>query len=827
MSELISLQKLFKDSIFRIPDYQRWYSWRDLQLEELRSDVINLLPWKEHYTGMLSLKKLDEDYVKDWNDEEWLIKNKWYIPYHIVDGQQRLTTLIILIKAIVNYYQKINQGKSDDEIILNDTPLSEIISQYLVIKKPWDIIKTYKFWYEKDNPSFEFFKTRILESETPWHLEETFYTLNLENAKNYFARKVEELALTNEKKLDAVGDLFRKITQKLVFNMYYIDDDFNVFIAFETMNNRWKKLSNLELLKNRLIYLSTLFDMPKADQEVLRRNINDTWKTVYWFLGKDKTKSLDDDEFLQNHWMIYFWYTRSNKVTYDSFLLNDYFTQQNIFNEPPLDYSEEDDDDVDENEDWVDENDDWSNDNSELEYTKLKVWLSKNSKLQPVNIKNYIDSMKQLIHSWYLIHHPEENQNKNISINLERLNRLWFVNFKPLATVILADKNIPEETKAECFRLMERFVFLHYRLDWYFWTYKNSFFYNLAHQLYNGEIKLDEVIEQLEKIDYLSDNKVANANWIISKSERNFKNYKWFYSWANLKYFLFEYERTLDSTTEKIFPKDFFKKDEKDRVSVEHIYPQTPDDDSWILPFESYTTNEKKYLTNSLWNLLPLSQSINSSLQNYPFEVKKEKRYADGSHSEIEVSRYNQWTPQEILERWLKMVKFMEQRWWFVFETRYDRIKFLWLEFMATEEDKTIDETTPINESKEQSKNTNKEYSEEQMGKIIKISNEDIKNLYKIFNMHCIKLEWVEKYTTENYVAYTVDKKIIFRIWFNKESFSIYSINWEYEDPLKKFFNWWSWRNTDVKMFVRDNNDLNYAVNKLLPQAYEIWKQQK
>ena len=56
MSQLISLKTLFTNSIFRIPDYQRWYSWRDLQLEELRSDVINLLPNKEHYTWMLSLK---------------------------------------------------------------------------------------------------------------------------------------------------------------------------------------------------------------------------------------------------------------------------------------------------------------------------------------------------------------------------------------------------------------------------------------------------------------------------------------------------------------------------------------------------------------------------------------------------------------------------------------------------------------------------------------------------------------------------------------------------------------------------------------------------
>ena len=44
-----------------------------------------------------------------------------------------------------------------------------------------------------------------------------------------------------------------------MFNVYEISDDFDVFVAFETMNNGGKRLSNLELLKNRLIYLTTLY----------------------------------------------------------------------------------------------------------------------------------------------------------------------------------------------------------------------------------------------------------------------------------------------------------------------------------------------------------------------------------------------------------------------------------------------------------------------------------------------------------------------------------------------------------------------------------------
>ena len=173
--------------------------------------------------------------------------------------------------------------------------------------------------------------------------------------------------------------------------------------------------------------------------------------------------------------------------------MNDYFTQQNIFNEPPLDNDEDIDNTPDENE--LEDNDPDENESSNDDQITEIGLKDKNSKLEMKHIQLYIDSMKKLINSWYLIHHPEEIQNKSIRVNLERLNRLWFVNFKPLATVLLSDDKISDEDKAECFGLMERFVFLHYRLNSYFQTFKNSFFFNLAHQYYYWKRNLDDVKE--------------------------------------------------------------------------------------------------------------------------------------------------------------------------------------------------------------------------------------------------------------------------------------------------------------------------------------------
>jgi uncharacterized protein with ParB-like and HNH nuclease domain len=125
----------------------------------------------------------------------------------------------------------------------------------------------------------------------------------------------------------------------MVFNEYVIENDLDVFIAFETMNNRGKPLSNLELLKNRLIYLSTLFPNEEdAEKELLRKNINACWKTIYEYLGKNKKRLLPDDVFLKAHWIMYFAYSRRKGDDYIRFLLEQFFTAKNIFQASPFNF---------------------------------------------------------------------------------------------------------------------------------------------------------------------------------------------------------------------------------------------------------------------------------------------------------------------------------------------------------------------------------------------------------------------------------------------------------------------------------------------------------
>ena len=100
-NELQPLSLLFQNRLFRIPDYQRGYAWRQSQLADFWDDLINLQQDRYHYTGLLSLKTLGRKDTKDWGSDLWMV-DKGFKACHVVDGQQRLTTFVILLNEIVS-----------------------------------------------------------------------------------------------------------------------------------------------------------------------------------------------------------------------------------------------------------------------------------------------------------------------------------------------------------------------------------------------------------------------------------------------------------------------------------------------------------------------------------------------------------------------------------------------------------------------------------------------------------------------------------------------------------------------------------------------------
>lgn len=621
-----------------------------------KSDIEQLDNDKSHYTGVITLEEVPEAAWCRWEDDAWIIRSKKYSPYYVVDGQQRLTTVVILLQCII-------EKTTADE--LNFTPLEIIRRKYIFETRSDKLARAYIFGYEKDNPSRDFLRSEIFSDRPDGYSngEATIYTRNLRNAKRFFNERLEKFSHSD------LENIFSKLTQQLVFNAYEISKEIDVFVAFETMNNRGKPLSALELLKNRLIYLSA--NVPESepgDGKLLRKQINDAWAVVYHNLGRNERRPLTDDEFLRAHLSNYYhlylsgdipsdddqlsrFHARSYAVVEESshFLLRFYFTRRRLS-------SAEDD---------------------------LAV-------IDAGELKRYAEDLRNSAETYFKISTPETSGYSLPEIvSLERLGRLRGYGASPLMLGLYRYEANPKQ-RAALLAAYERYLFCAtlrggYRaLD----RGRSGLPIEVIKYLKNGR-KVEELItyfnnlvDQVFKEDSVAD---ALADWA--------KNGSSYYGWRSIRYFLYEYELFLQNQSKsdrsKIEWAQFAKEDyQSDYISVEHIYPQRPRAAYWTERFNSFTVAQRRMLRNSIGNLLALSTPKNSSLGNKSFPEKVGDGegvvgYRYGSYSENQVAAVPDWNPDAIVERGLQMMSFMEKRWALTIGDREQKLRAMGLGFMA------------------------------------------------------------------------------------------------------------------------------------------------
>lgn len=640
-TELYSLSKIFSDYVYRIPDYQRGYSWTKNELFDFWDDLIRLDNNSNHYVGVLTLEPVSEDIFKSWNEDIWLINSKSYIPYYIVDGQQRLTTSIILIKAIVLSAR--NKGIS----LLNYTAIEEIERKFLFEKLPGtESTISFLFGYDKENPSYNYLSKYIFLDQSPFTNggEDTIYTKNLYEAKNFFLTQLSSMDKNN------LEIIYRKITQKFLFNIYQISEDIDVFITFETMNNRGKPLSQLELLKNRLIYISTLLiECPEENKKKIRQDINDCWKDIYHYLGKDISNKLNDDNFLDAHMNIYH---------FDESLFKEY-NQKNYRSEFNKDFP--------------------SLYGSKLLLLAYFIPSAVNSKITISEISKYISSLKDSINKWYSIHNP---QNSNYSQEIkEYLQKIKFViskngfprfitkrqNFDlPYVLTLLTLTKESDQNKILIFlKSLERMLFISSCFNQFYFLLdmpENISIFEIFKEYKSGQIDIDELVNRIDKYTQSLTTSTNMRQFI-----KNYSKVGFYDSQFNIKYFMYEYELSLMKSSKvgmaKLDINEFFNS----QSSIEHIYPQNARDIYWTKLYSHYPDGKKRIIKNSLGNLVAISPEKNIKLKNNAFPIKKNNGkglgFIYGTYSEIEISQYDEWSIEEIKDRGLKLFDFLQKRW--------------------------------------------------------------------------------------------------------------------------------------------------------------------
>lgn len=230
--------------------------------------------------------------------------------------------------------------------------------------------------------------------------------------------------------------------------------------------------------------------------------------------------------------------------------------------------------------------------------------------------------------------------------------------------------------RVDAFKAIERFIFVLFRLTQARSNYRSSEFSNAVRAIDRGEMDLATLKQRLHnQMGFTFTEKGEfNIDDFRLLMQKKFDGGQGYYGWSGLRYFLYEYELSLlSSSRQKKLDWTDLLKTPKEHISIEHVYPQT-ETKEWAPAFKGVRKKDREAYRNSLGNLLLLSSAINSSLQNDAFVEKKKPKlaadgnklrngYADGSHSEIEVSRNEDWGPDQIRERGKRLLKFLEKRW--------------------------------------------------------------------------------------------------------------------------------------------------------------------
>lgn len=654
--QLKSLSKIFTETLLRIPDYQRGYAWGEREVKDFWEDIQRLSEDRKHYLGVLTLEKVEESTYKKWLDDEWLIKSQNFVPFYVVDGQQRITTSIILISEIV----KLMRQKQIQ--LINYMTAEMIESKFILMKQPnSDKNVSYLFSYERDNPGYSYLNRLLNEDSSQRKMieNETIYTKNLEGASLFFRKELSSLSATD------IEILFKKITQNFMINVYQIAPDIDIHVAFESMNNRGKQLTTLERLKNRLIYLTILLKIEKSKQKKLRRDINECWKEVYHRLGMKKTDAMDDDEFLRANNYVYFsnvhyqedkrkyihsfGYKRSDKV------LETYFTPEKILS----------------------------------------------NEITESDIEKYIDNMEKTVANWSSLLNPDtSNFSDEIKHYLKLINflenEMYYRSSSPDFLLILAVINSKPHTNLllEFLKKFEKLSFLYFfytEIDYLVYDSEVSIDYvEMMSKLQNKEIDVPGIIQKIsEQIKFILNSPLAH-NKLIGHYRK-----EGFYKPVLLSYILYNYEHYLltksETHNERILISNlklrgYYYDNKEKMITIEHIYPQKSKNQYWKDMFEELHSHHKNKFKQSLGNFVLLSQSKNIKLANKGFEEKRDAPngcgYKMGSYAEVLLCDYKKWGPDEILNRGLELTNFLNDRWEIKFKNKTEKIEFLGLDFL-------------------------------------------------------------------------------------------------------------------------------------------------
>jgi hypothetical protein len=606
MKQLWSVSELFDGRILVVPDYQRGYAWDEPQIRDFLEDLEILRPGHFHYAGTVVLHEQQE--------QEMDVEGRTHVLHHVVDGQQRLTTITILLAAI---HRELKAAEGGDPVLAHG-----IENRFLWVrprKSTKSIPKLQLF-----NDLGDYFQERILRDDLATDAPGTRAAQRLDDAKKRFAEHLgrKRRALGDEY-AEWLVELYRKVTEQMKTTLFQVKEEAEVGVIFELMNNRGKPLSELEKVKNYLLYAAAKLDGGTA----LASAVNGTWARVLESLmSGGLVRTADEDQLLRTHWL----------MAYDA------------------------------------DDRKWAEARSIKEHLDVRTALDDGARRAlDAAAHTYLESLQAVAVAFRDIERPEATDSfggltqdrelrRQIALFSERLRRIGVVApFRPLLAAVRIRLRDPA-AYLQVLEACERFSFLVYRVAALRTNAGRSSLHRLAHRVFKGEAPLEEVLRKLDEwMAYYCRRPQYDRFWELDDGDPTN-----FYAWGGVRYLLYEWEQHLAGNKEvRLSWRQLHEK--QPRTTIEHVLPQTPEDRYWT---DRFTAEQHALWVHDIGNLCITED--NSSYSNKPFPRKRGtlsesgRCYANSTlHSERALAREGDWTADTIRRRRQDIVEWARGRW--------------------------------------------------------------------------------------------------------------------------------------------------------------------
>jgi len=255
---------------YSVPRYQRDYTWSEEQWDDLWSDLIVAVEDKDsHYMGYLVLQTENN-------------RN-----FSVIDGQQRITTVSILIlSALSRLKDLIDKG---EEIEGNKRRLDALKNTFIGHTDTVTLQTVPKITLNRNNDSH--YKTYVCEFHTSAPRGTTASNRKLNKCLDFFSKKISD---SNFETGSDIAKFIETIIDTLLFTTIIVGSDLNAYRVFETLNARGVKLSVPDLVKN---YIFSIIDSGEKITESRLQALEENWDQVNTNLG-----SIEFSKFLHAHW---------------------------------------------------------------------------------------------------------------------------------------------------------------------------------------------------------------------------------------------------------------------------------------------------------------------------------------------------------------------------------------------------------------------------------------------------------------------------------------------------------------------------------------------